>query len=296
MKPEKFRFPHSGKQVLKPLDLLLNLRLEQKESRAYPDWEYARSNAALISFCQTNIQTMPKQTGPLPIEGTLGDLIFYKTIHGHLVRRKGNLNKERVSTEAAFEGSRKASSEFGRAGAASGLLRNEIKKHLPYVGDGQTHARLSKLFGEIIRADKSQPVGQRQVQLENIAALKQFEWKQDHPLSRSFWGQCGGSMSPEGKLSITMNAFDPKRDLAWPHGATHAVISVVCLSANFPDRTIVSDAAKSAALPKNNIPLQLVLECEVPIQAPNLILAGIGVQFFEGDKPMIDGSSFGLVG
>ncbi|MBS1644455.1 MAG: hypothetical protein JST36_05390 [Bacteroidetes bacterium] len=239
---------------------------------------------------------MPKQSGPLPIEGTLGDLIFYKTIHGHLVRRKGNLNKERVSTEAAFEGSRKASSEFGRAGAASGLLRNEIKKHCPYVGDGQTHARLSKLFGEIIRADKTQPVGQRQVQLENIAPLKQFEWKQDHPLSRSFWGQCGGSMSPEGKLCITMNAFDPKRDLAWPHGATHAVLSVVCLSANFSERSIVSDAAQSTPLAKNNIAVNLSLNCQIPILDNNIVLAGIGVQFFEGEKPMIEGSGFGLVG
>ncbi|MEO6831634.1 MAG: hypothetical protein ABI378_04960 [Chitinophagaceae bacterium] len=239
---------------------------------------------------------MPKQIGPLPIEGTLGDLIFYKTIHGHLVRRKGNLNKERVSSEAAFEGSRKASSEFGRAGAASGLVRNAIKTHCPYVGDGQTHARLSKVFGEIIRADKTHSVGERQVISENIAVLKTFEWKLDHPLSRSFWGQCGGNMTPEGKLTITMNAFNPKRDLAWPLNATHARITVVCLSVDFPNRIIESEAVRSGVLPKNNIPVNLALECTVSIEEGRTILAGIGVQFFEGEKALIDGSGFGLVG
>lgn len=239
---------------------------------------------------------MPKQIGPLPIEGTLGDLIFYKTIHGHLVRRKGNLNKERVSSEAAFEGSRKASSEFGRAGAASGLVRNAIKAYCPYAGDGQTHARLSKVFGEIIRADKTNPVGERQVIAENIAPLKAFEWKIDHPLSRSFWGQCGGNMTPEGKLTITMNAFNPKRDLAWPLNATHTLITVVCLSADFKNRTIESDHSVSGMLPKNNVPVNLALECTVPIDEGRVVVAGIGVQFFEGEKTLNDGSGFGLVG
>lgn len=239
---------------------------------------------------------MPKQSGPMPIEGTLGDLIFYKTIHGHLVRRKGNLDKKRVSTEAAFEGSRKASSEFGRAGAASGLIRNAIKAFCTYAGDGQTHARLSKLFGEIIRADKVNPVGERQVMTENIAPLKSFEWVIDHPLSRSFWGQVGGSMTPEGKLTILMNAFNPKRDLAWPLNATHAEISVVCLSADFPRKKIDSDAAKSGMLPKNNVPVNLALTCQVPINDGHVVLAGIGVQFFENDVALKDGAAFGLVG
>src|SRR6187399_1121852 len=121
---------------------------------------------------------MARQSGPIPIEGTLGDLIFYKTIHGHLVRRKGSLDKERVMSDPAFERSRAAGSEFGRAGAASGLIRRAIRKHCPYAGDGQTHARLSKLLGTIIRADAEHPVGDRQVTSGQMGPLKQFEWIQ----------------------------------------------------------------------------------------------------------------------
>lgn len=239
---------------------------------------------------------MARQSGPIPIEGTLGDLIFYKTIHGHLVRRKGSLDKERVMSDPAFERSRAAGSEFGRAGAASGIIRRAIRQFCPYAGDGQTHARLSKLLGGIIRADTAHPVGQRQVMPENIAPLKTFEWVQDHPLSRSFWAQCGGSMSPEGVLTITMPGFTPKRDLAWPLNASHAQLTVVCISADFPERTADSASARSGMLMKSPVAINLSLECTMPVKEGAVMMVGLGVQFFEGDKPLAENAAFGIVG
>ena len=239
---------------------------------------------------------MARQSGPIPIEGTLGDLIFYKTIHGHLVRRKGNLDKERVMSDPAFERSRAAGSEFGRAGAASGIIRRAIREHCPYAGDGQTHARLSKLLGGVIRADTTHPVGERQVITENIAPLKTFEWVQDHPLSRSFWAQCGGSMTPEGKLTITMSGMTPKRDLAWPLNASHAEITAVGIAADFPGREAESNAASSGKLAKTNVPVNLALDCILPIKEGLVMMVGIGVQFFEGETPLQEGAAFGIVG
>lgn len=239
---------------------------------------------------------MARQSGPIPIEGTLGDLIFYKTIHGHLVRRKGSLDKQRVMSDPAFERSRAAGSEFGRAGAASGLVRRAVKQYCPYAGDGQTHARLSKLMGNIIREDNVHPVGERQVMAANIAPLKTFEWVKDHPLSRSFWAQCGGSMSPEGKLTITMPGFIPKRDLAWPLNATHAQLTAVCISADFPERKADSAGAKSGMLMKSPVAIKLDLECDVPIKEDAVMMVGIGVQFFEGETPLAENAAFGIVG
>ena len=199
-------------------------------------------------------------------------------------------------SDPAFERSRAAGSEFGRAGAASGIIRRSVKEHCPYAGDGQTHARLSKLLGGIIRLDTTHPVGERQVITEHIAPLKSFEWVQDHPLSRSFWAQCGGSMSPEGKLTITMPGFTPKRDLAWPLNATHAQLTVVCLSADFPGRHADSASAKSGMLMKSPVAITLALECVVPLVDGRVVMAGIGVQFFEGANPLREGAAFGIVG
>ena len=239
---------------------------------------------------------MARQSGPIPIEGTLGDLIFYKTIHGHLVRRKGSLDKKRVMNDPAFERSRAAGSEFGRAGAASGLIRRAVREHCPYAGDGQTHARLSKLMGAIIREDNQHPVGERQVTAANISPLKTFEWITDHPLSRSFWAQVGGSMTPEGKLTISMPGFQPKRDLAWPLNATHAQLTTVCISARFSDRMVDSVSAQSGKLVKNNAAINLALECSVPVHEGAVMMVGIGVEFFEGDTALEEGAAFGIVG
>lgn len=243
---------------------------------------------------------MPKQTGDFPLIGSFGDFVFYKTKHGNLVRRKGNLNKERVSTEAAFEGSRKASSEFGRAGAGSGLIRNEIKKHCPYTCDGETHARLSKVLGEIIRMDTAHPKGERQIMAENIAPLKSFEWIKDKPLSRSFWVQCGGSMGADGVLTITMPGLQPKRDLAWPADATHAEIKVVGLAVDFANKTATSSSASTGLLMKSAVSIDKTLQCALPEQEGLILMAGIGVQFFREMagkmEPLAEGAAFGIVG
>lgn len=243
---------------------------------------------------------MAKQTGDFPLIGSFGDYVFYKTKHGNLVRRKGNLNKERVSTEAAFEGSRKASSEFGRAGSGSGLIRNEIKKHCPYAMDGETHARLSKVLGEIIRADQQHPAGDRQIMAGHIAPLKSFEWIKDRPLSKSFWAQCGGSMGEDGVLTITMPGLQPKRDLGWPANATHAEIKVVGLALDFPSKTASSTSASTGYLMKSSVSIDKQLQCPLPVQEGLVLMAGIGVQFFQDIagrmEPLQEGAAFGIVG
>jgi hypothetical protein len=243
---------------------------------------------------------MAKQSGDFPLMGTFGDYVFYKTKHGNLVRRKGNLDKERVATEAAFEGSRKAGSEFGRAGAGSGLLRGEIKKHCPYATNGETHARLSKVLGEIIREDNVHPKGERQILAENIAPLKTFEWIKDKPLSRSFWAQCGGSLAPDGILTITMPGLTPKRDLAWPANATHAEIKVVGIAADFPAKSGISESATTGLLLKSSVSIDKSLQCTLPVREGLVLMAGIGVQFFQDVagkmQPLEEGSAFGIVG
>ncbi len=243
---------------------------------------------------------MAKQSGSIPIEGAIGDLVYYKTKYGNLVRRKGNLNRERVMNEAAFERSRAAGSEFGRAGSASGLIRNAVKAYCPYAGDGETHARLSKVMGEIIREDKTHPAGERQVMPENIAPLKRFEWIRDRPLARSFWAQVGGSTTPEGLLTISMPGLQPKRDLGWPANATHAQISIVGMSLDFPNKIAEQDGAQSALLLKSPVGIDLKLECRIPIVEGRVMMVGIGVQFFAeangSVEALAEGAAFGIVG
>ena len=102
-------------------------------------------------------------------------------------------------------------------------------------------------------------------------------------------------MTPEGTLTITMPGFTPKRDLGWPLNATHAQLTAICISADFPARTAESAASKSGMLMKSPVAINLSLECSVPVPDGAVIMVGIGVQFFEGEKALQEGAAFGIV-
>ncbi len=155
-------------------------------------------------------------------------------------------------------------------------------------------------MGAIIREDDTHPAGERQILAQHIAPLKTFEWVADHPLSRSFWAQCGGSMSPEGLLTISLSGFTPKRDLAWPSGATHAQVTAVGMSIDFEGRRRESASAKTGYLMKSPVSIDAKLECTIPLLEGGIMMVGIGVEFFEESggrmKALGEGAAFGLVG
>lgn len=66
--------------------------------------------------------TMAKQTGPVFIEGTLGGITFYNRQGTWVARKKTSLNKKRVSTDPAFEASRRASAGFGVAAKLAKII------------------------------------------------------------------------------------------------------------------------------------------------------------------------------
>jgi hypothetical protein len=70
---------------------------------------------------------MGKQTGPIFLSGTIGGVTFYQRQGEWLLRSKTSLNKKRVSTDPAFEGSRRASASF----AVASKLAKKIYWQLP---------------------------------------------------------------------------------------------------------------------------------------------------------------------
>ena len=153
---------------------------------------------------------------------------------------------------------------------------------------------------EIIRADNTHATGERQGIAENIGAMKSFEWIKDKPLSRSFWAQCGGSLGEDGVLTITMPGLQPKRDLGWPANATHAEIKVVGIAADFPNTKSTSASASTGLLMKSSVSIDKTLQCPLPVQEGLVMMAGIGVQFFQETagkmEPLEEGAAFGIVG
>lgn len=62
---------------------------------------------------------MAKQSGILPLEGTIGNISFFKTKDGFLARQKGGVSAQRIATDPAFARTRENMAEFTKAGKAS---------------------------------------------------------------------------------------------------------------------------------------------------------------------------------
>lgn len=75
--------------------------------------------------------TMAKQAGDIFIEGSFGDLTFYKMEGKYYVRTKSSLTGKRFWKAKCFEGSRKSCSRFGEgnklASKVYGMIEEEKK-------------------------------------------------------------------------------------------------------------------------------------------------------------------------
>ena len=65
---------------------------------------------------------MARQKGIIKLRGTVGDITFYKSKDGHLVRERGGVDGNRIANDPAFKRTRENGSEFGRAGKSGKLL------------------------------------------------------------------------------------------------------------------------------------------------------------------------------
>jgi hypothetical protein len=226
---------------------------------------------------------MAKNTGVSEFTGKIGGLVFYNSPYGILVRGKGNLDKKRVRKDPAFEGSRKASTEFSRASKGGRLLRMMVKRYLPMVAEHSTNYRLNSVLGAAIRGEKVNGPGQRLPGKADLNGLVGFEWNAKHGLDSLF----GGNMKFEidrgaGVLRVRVPAVKLKKDITAPGGATHMQLVAVGMAPDFEKDTCEGAVAEGAMWKLSDASGGAqVLECLLkPGLAVPLIL-GVGVRVFQ---------------
>src|SRR5690349_6389529 len=126
---------------------------------------------------------MARQPGFLKIAGTMGGITYTHTKKGSFQRKKAEFDPERLANSPEFEGSRKASSEFGRASRASKLLRVAIQDHLQTSSDNGVVNRLNKAFHDIIKNDPIGVKGERRIADGNLQLMKGFEFNIENKFS-----------------------------------------------------------------------------------------------------------------
>lgn len=170
---------------------------------------------------------MAKQKGIIKLDGTIGDISFYKSKDGYLAREKGGVDADRIKKDPAFERTRENGSEFGGSAKSGKLLRDAIRSLMQNASDGRVTSRLTKLMTQIKNLDATSVRGKRNVGVAMAnanakALLKGFNFNKDAILGSILYNPFTVDTSTG---VIELNNFIPLNDVTIAPGTTHISVT-----------------------------------------------------------------------
>lgn len=196
---------------------------------------------------------MARQKGIIPLEGTIGNITFFKSQDGYMAREKGGVSAEKIASDPAFERTRENMAEFGRAGKASKLLRAAIRPLIQKAADSRMVGRMLQNMMGVIHEDQINPRGQRNVIDGEAALLQGFEFNAQGKLSTALFAPYTVSFNRvTGAMAVAFEAFMAKSMIAAPAGTTHFKISLAGTSVDFEAATYEVQTDESAYFPWTN--------------------------------------------
>lgn len=226
---------------------------------------------------------MARQKSIFKIEGTLGDVCFYKSKDGFLVREKGGITSERFRNDPNFQRTRENSSEFGRAGKAGKTLRTSLRSLLKNVADYRMTSRLTQQMMKVIQLDTTSTRGQRNVIDGETELLQGFDFNQNAKLSSCFFAPLTVTLDrTTGEAGSSIAAFIPTDVIAAPSGATHFKIVTASSAVDFEAETFVTEEMNSSILPLNSTEVPaLNLESALPNGLSQPLFYVFGINFYQ---------------
>lgn len=226
---------------------------------------------------------MARQKGILKLEGTIGDITFYKSQDGFLARGKGGVDGNRIANDAAFQRTRENGSEFGTAGKAGKVLRNSLRVLLQNASDNRMVSRLTQKMVEVIQADATSTRGQRNVIDGEAELLEGFEFNINGKLNNTFFAPYTANIDRVlGTLNVSIPSFVPLNMIAAPGGTTHYKIITSGVEVDFENESFVSDTKASTILPWDDAATTaLGLNNLVTAASTKPLFLAVGVEFFQ---------------
>ena len=218
---------------------------------------------------------MAKLRSFIKIEGTLGDLTFYKGKEGYLVRTKGGVSANRIKNDPAFARTRENGSEFGHCATSGKLLRHAIVGLLSDAKDSSITPRVTQVMSMIKNTDVTSLRGQRQVAVglasaEGKATLKGFDFNSNSQMATVLRSDFTLDTAT-GEVNIV--DLIPQHHLGIPGGATHVSFYSGFLNLDFStgDKELQTSAAVN--LPINTTSTSVTL-------TPTAVPTGSGNQLY----------------
>jgi len=193
---------------------------------------------------------MARQKSIIKLEGTIGDISFYKSKDGYIAREKTSISPERIANDPAFARTRENGAEFGRAGKASKLIRTAFQPLLTTTKDARMVSRLTTLLVKVLQGDLINKRGLRTVQDGDLELLRNFDFNINGKLSTILYAPFTTSVDRvAGELEITLPAFIPADTVVAPSGATHFKILTGGAEVDFENSISIKDIQSSPIIP-----------------------------------------------
>ena len=226
---------------------------------------------------------MAKQAGIIKLKGTIDDISFYKSADGHLARKKGGVDKDKILQDPAFARTRENNSEFGRAGQGGKLIRSAVRSLLQNAKDRRVVSRLTTLLLAIIKTDPVNRRGQRNIDEGNIDLLEGFDFNIRGKLSTTFFGLFTPSFDRvTGDATLAIDAFSATERIVAPQGTTHYKLAMGVAELDFVNKTFVYSETDMGILPYDNSEVvATVLTAGITPTSPYPILTVMGIEFYQ---------------
>lgn len=226
---------------------------------------------------------MARQDGILPLKGTIDNITFYKSGDGYIAKRKTSIEPSRIAKDPAFQRTRENGAEFGRAGLAGKVLRNALRSLLQNASDRKMVGRLTKEMVKVVKADKTNARGLRNVIDGEAELLQGFDFNDGSKLSTTLFAPYTASINRvTGELTVTVPPFIPANMVAAPQGATHFRITSAGAEVDFENGVYVVQNHLTAELPWDGVATAAInLVNTVAANSVHPLFLVVGVDFFQ---------------
>ena len=221
------------------------------------------------------LKNMAKYSSLFKVEGTLGEVNFYKNEDGYHMRTKGGVSKGRIKKDPAFERTRENNNEFGNSATSGKILRQAITDLVADAKDSKLASRLTKQMALVKNEDLISPRGDRNVAtgIQTSAGkllLKGFDFNRHAILSMVLLNDFALDITT-GEINI--NGFIPLSRLNSPEGATHVEFIAGFLNLDFETKVKDIKLSNIVNLPINGTASNVTL---TPVSVP----VGTGQNFY----------------
>jgi hypothetical protein len=170
---------------------------------------------------------MARSKGIVKLQGSLGNLSFYDSVFGPIVRTKGGPSKEKIRSSPKLVRVREQNKEFGEAAKAAKLLRLSLKLKPKGIMTHSVTWRVNQLMNSIKDKDTTSARGKRKVE-KGLATtpgknlMAGFDITEKAALKKILLKPVVVNSTLQ---TISIKQFVPAKDVRSPKGATHLRIT-----------------------------------------------------------------------